>query len=258
MANWAGIGASLQAILRPRILQPTLKVPSIASLRFDALKQRGITGIVIDKDNCITRPLVDDLDPSLHNAWHDLVATFGPENVLVVSNSAGTLAKDSMLLQAESVSRNLRVPVLVHKTPKPGKACATAVINHFSPSSARGYKPSQVVWSARARAGTGSPHENLPRPTPEPNPRLLVVGDRVTTDMVLAHRIASLRKDDSQIRTVSVLTTKLLAREGLGTMLMRWLEKAAVTLYERRHRTRTRDKEDWTDCIFVESKSSWR
>ncbi|KAM0789783.1 hypothetical protein ACM66B_006636 [Microbotryomycetes sp. NB124-2] len=257
MANWAGIGASLQAIFRPHILQPTLKVPNIASLRFDALKQRGITGIVIDKDNCITRPLVDDLDPSLHNAWHDLVATFGPENILVVSNSAGTLAKDSMLLQAESVSRNLRVPVLVHKTPKPGRACAAAVVNHFAPSSAKGAKPSQAVWSARARAGANA-HDTLPRPTYEASPILLVVGDRVTTDMVLAHRIANAGSGQSRIQTVSVLTTKLLAREGLGTMLMRLLEKAAVALYERRNRKLAKARDEWADCTFVEAKSSWR
>lgn len=53
MANWSGITATLQAIVKPSILQPTLKVPSIASLDFARFKQRGVTGVVLDKDNCI-------------------------------------------------------------------------------------------------------------------------------------------------------------------------------------------------------------
>lgn len=57
MANWAGISATVQAVFKPSILQPTLKVPSIASLDFARFKQRGVTGVVLDKDNCIVSAL---------------------------------------------------------------------------------------------------------------------------------------------------------------------------------------------------------
>lgn len=53
MANWSGVAATIQAIFRPTVLQPNLKVTSIAALDFAAFKSRGITGVVLDKDNCI-------------------------------------------------------------------------------------------------------------------------------------------------------------------------------------------------------------
>lgn len=118
MANWSGIAASVQSLIKPSILQPRLQVPSIAQLDWAAFKGRGITGVILDKDNCIvrarpssrmqhleaddalaqTKPHVDTIEPSLQPAWDDLLKTFGPANVLVVSNSAGT-GKDSLLLQ---------------------------------------------------------------------------------------------------------------------------------------------------------------
>lgn len=51
--NFAGISASLLAVVRPAILRPTLRVPSIASLDFNELKAQGVTGVVLDKDNCL-------------------------------------------------------------------------------------------------------------------------------------------------------------------------------------------------------------
>lgn len=96
--NFAGVLATAQALVRPAILQPRLVVPDISALDWAAFKARGVRGVVIDKDNCITRPAVDELFPALRPAWTELLRTFGPANVLVVSNSAGT-AKDSLLLQ---------------------------------------------------------------------------------------------------------------------------------------------------------------
>lgn len=51
--NYAGISASLLAIVRPSILRPALRVPSIGSLDFGRLKAEGVRGVVIDKDNCL-------------------------------------------------------------------------------------------------------------------------------------------------------------------------------------------------------------
>ncbi|BGP20085.1 hypothetical protein JCM10213_002665 [Rhodosporidiobolus nylandii] len=292
MANWAGVSASLVAIVRPSILQPRLSVPSIAQLDWARLRDDGgITGVVVDKDNCIAKPSEDDLAPdaALRESWKELLETFGAENVLVVSNSAGTLAKDPLLLQAESVSRNLRVPVLVHKAPKPGPACVRQVAAHFLlpqqtaplPSSlALPSTPSttpasqalkgQVVFSPLARsAASPSP----PSASPSRPPRLLVIGDRLATDMILSHRISRLPlpltlpssapapprsraqgllalfrrarlthlgRSGERIETVAVLTTKLHAREGLGTTLLRAVEKTALWGLQRAKRRRVR------------------
>ncbi|GAA6008283.1 hypothetical protein JCM10207_000069 [Rhodosporidiobolus poonsookiae] len=305
MANWAGITASLGALVRPSSLQPRLSIPSIAQLDWHRLRHdAGITGVVIDKDNCIAKPSEDVLAPDqqLRDSWDTLLRTFGPDNVLVVSNSAGTLAKDPLLLQAESVSRNLRVPVLVHKSPKPGPACVKQVAAHFllrsSSSSAAplGALPpppapsthpatpaalqGQVVFSPLARRlapppPSPSPSSSSPTPIPTPRtPRLLVIGDRLATDMILSHRLArlplplslpsspssspsrsrlsrllalfrsarlsSLGQKDQRIETIAVLTTTLHAREGLGTTLLRTVERAALWGLQRAKRRRVR------------------
>lgn len=215
---------------------------------------------------------MDELEPSLQPAWDELLKTFGASNVLIVSNSAGT-RKDSLLLQvgfirppllrgsllistsaqAETVSRNLLVPVLVHPQPKPGHKCVKAVATHFLPPSTSLPPRTAVVWSSRGRALAD---RGLP-PTRVDSPRILVIGDRVTTDMIMAHRINKLVLQGSRVETISVLTTTLHAREGLGTTFLRSMEKLAVWGLEKR---RSRNKEiavegaqDWSDCLHSTS-----
>jgi hypothetical protein len=134
--NWSGIRGALAAVANPGTLRPRLVVPGmlptplpstgansfarvdISHLDWARFKANGVTGVVIDKDNCIvssvtpgtklgapadaygrqTKPHHDALEPTLQPAWDSLLRTFGPANVLIVSNSAGT-RKDSMLLQ---------------------------------------------------------------------------------------------------------------------------------------------------------------
>ncbi|GAA5864068.1 hypothetical protein JCM8547_005124 [Rhodosporidiobolus lusitaniae] len=319
MANWAGITASLSALVRPSTLQPRLSVPSIAHLDWHKLKYEGrVTGVVVDKDNCIAKPSEDQLapDPALRASWDTLLQTFGPENVLVVSNSAGTLAKDPLLLQAESVSRNLGVPVLVHKSPKPGYPCVRQVAAHFlltrTSTSSTAALPApppttsrsnalrgQVIFSPLARAKLASSSSSLsltppapssiPSPSPPPSssstplpPRLLIIGDRLATDMILSHRLSQLPLPLSlpssspppplsrtkrllslfhrtprtllgamgqRIETVAVLTTTLHAREGLGTTLLRGVEKAALGVLQARKRRRA-----WRKAVEEEGK----
>ncbi|BGP43472.1 hypothetical protein JCM10449v2_007507 [Rhodotorula kratochvilovae] len=282
MANWAGVGATLAALVRPSVLQPRLRVPSIAHLDWARLRAEGnVQGVVIDKDNCIARPRDDDLAPSpeLHRAWDSLLREFGPDKVLVVSNSAGDLRKDPLLLQAESLSRNLRVPVLVHAAPKPAHACARQVAAHFLAPRAEPAQPGearqgQVVYSPLACA-LAPPPSSLPTPRRGPT-RLLVIGDRLATDMILAHRLSSLRlplslpsarsssllsyfrrssatrigAEGDRIDAVPVLTTHLWAREGAGTTLLRAVERAALWGLRARGRRRARrveqdDGERW-------------
>lgn len=124
MANWSATLATLGALVRPQSLQPSLVVPSIAHLDWHALKHRAhVHAVVIDKDNCIVslpflysrfgtdridanypgqaRPDEDTLadDDALRASWDRLLAEFGPDRVLVVSNSAGDLRKDPLRIQ---------------------------------------------------------------------------------------------------------------------------------------------------------------
>ncbi|SCV74652.1 BQ2448_7681 [Microbotryum intermedium] len=281
MPNWPGIAAALQAVVRPSILQPRLRVPSIAALDFQEFKRRGVVGVVVDKDNCLTKPMDDELVLPLRPAWQALLTTFGTANVLVVSNSAGT-SKDPLLLQvskivqpnlescgdnqlrgmqAASVSRNLLVPVLVHPTPKPGTKCAKQVADYFAQlqqsQSSHIAQPSRpttsypIVWSKQGRvlASAFAQRRHFESRPPALNPPrgslILVIGDRVTTDMILARRIAGTNTAQGRIETISILTTNLHEREGLGTVLMRTVENLVVRIVEgRRRRSQIREVPD--------------
>lgn len=170
--------------------------------------------------------------------------------------------------QAESVSRELRVPVLVHTTPKPGHRCARGVVRYFLPP-----PPEEVGvlarWTGRqsrecrdggAFVWKGKERELSPHDPPLASPdtlRLLVIGDRLTTDMVLSHRLNSLASRSHplpfpvKIKTIPILTTTLHAREGLGTTILRTLERAALWRLSLRRPAVAAAlvDEDWGSCV---------
>lgn len=407
MANWAGVGASLSAIVRPSIFQPRLSVPSIAHLDWQRLKhQGGVTGVVIDKDNCIVRSTLPSLaacsvytetrrggrsrvlmgrrggracvvcqwdggrgcqsscvELSSRQRRYKRACSESKLTFLVLesvetrnrrprtlSSSPSELGQPPAdlrrrecldrfkfrwdtgegpapspsaflsfpplpplahsLQQAENVSRNMGVPVLVHQSPKPGYPCVKQVAAHFllprtsllsSPSaspalaiedssSSSSTPPSlplpttaasrrgQVVFSplARSRAALAVSLRHSPSlsPTfPPSTPRLLVIGDRLATDMILSHRLSrlplpltlpssaapassstlsralslfrrppptTLGTKGQRIETIAVLTTTLHAREGLGTTLLRTVERVALWGLQKRQRRRDR------------------
>ncbi|KAJ3514484.1 hypothetical protein NLJ89_g2347 [Agrocybe chaxingu] len=131
----------------------------IRQIDFLSLKKAGYRGAVFDKDNCLTLPHRDVLVPELQDAWKSCRDTFGEGNVLIVSNSAGTYL-DAGGIQSESVTHHLGVPVLFHKSFKPSYSCITAIRTYFSSI-----------------------------PDPIYDHELVVVGDRVFTDVVLANRM---------------------------------------------------------------------
>ncbi|KAH9472574.1 hypothetical protein MJO29_001608 [Puccinia striiformis f. sp. tritici] len=230
--NLTAIGASLRCLITPRLLVPTLHVRDIRCLDWRELKRKGYVGVVIDKDNCITKPYHDQLVPELQNAWQSCLATFGKMGVLLVSNSAGTV-DDPALIQAESVARHLGVPVLVHATKKPGRQVVKAIEQYFTAD----YRRVPVIHpSTKSNAGPLLVSRNRSDPTPL---KLVVIGDRVTTDIILASRLrAHLQRRPSTSThssiesnpVVSVLTQQLWQKEKLGTRFMRWAENRALKL----------------------------
>ncbi|WFD42292.1 phosphatidylglycerophosphatase [Malassezia psittaci] len=211
MVNLPGVWAVANILARPGIARPYLTVNSISQIDWQKVHASGVRYLVFDKDNCITRPHEDQLAPALTHSWNECKRVFGSENILLVSNSAGTRS-DPSGLAAENVSSKLGIPVLLHASKKPSKSCAKQVVDYF------------VAKSQLNQAGETLPH-------------ILVIGDRITTDMVLASRIAKLlgkhsgkrlsglQFDSTEgIRTplcASVLTTWLWASESLGTRFMR-------------------------------------
>ncbi|PCH35790.1 hypothetical protein WOLCODRAFT_145959 [Wolfiporia cocos MD-104 SS10] len=178
------------------LVNPRLILPSIAVTA---------CGAVFDKDNCLTIPHRDGLVRELTECWKECCETFGEGNVLAVSNSAGSHL-DAGEIQAEAVSHALSVPVLRHASPKPSYACIVSIRAYFA---------------------------SLPAPVRDAE--LIVVGDRLMTDVVLANRMARYRSSSTPHRNaasepenegkenglagrtglLAVWTTSIWKREGL-------------------------------------------
>lgn len=121
---------------------------------------------------------------------------FGEDNVLVVSNSAGS-SQDPGGIHAESVSHHLSVPVLYHRAPKPAYACITALRTYFA---------------------------SLPNPVKDA--ALVVVGDRIMTDVVMANRMHRAgMAGNGRGGPLAVWTSGVWEREN---MLLRWVEQCLV------------------------------
>ncbi|KAH8918448.1 hypothetical protein BT69DRAFT_1353887 [Atractiella rhizophila] len=269
--NLSGTLNFFRVFLKPNLVVPDFRVRDIRSLNFPELKRRGVIGVVFDKDNCLTLPHKDQLVPALNESYASCLDTFGRQNVLLVSNSAGTV-DDSTLVQAELVSRSLYgVPVLVHKTKKPG--CWKQVDDYFrslhppptvespsppplrltkrrripevvqnvplehlpcacsplsSPSSSSRLHASTLTPSKSTptrSASNGTSYDASPPSLPLPSkPIILIVGDRVLTDVVLS----SFLLRSSSFLPLSVLTTSLWAREGVLNTFVRWLEDSVL------------------------------
>lgn len=140
--------------------------------------------------------------------------------MLIVSNSAGTKhdagqvqvrsskwgdTDAQTISQAESVSYHLSVPVLRHNSPKPAYSCIKSIRGYFS--------------TLRV---------------PIRDEELVVVGDRIFTDVVMANRM---RRADVEKETpmgnggpLAVWTSGVWQRES---MVVRWWEKRVVDMVTR-------------------------
>lgn len=264
MGNLAGVVAILSVVFRPSLVVPHVQVPDIRHLDWESLHANGVRYLVFDKDNCLTAPHSDILEPSITTAWQQCQRVFGRENILIVSNSSGS-SDDPSGLGAESLSRSLNAPVLCHKHKKPARGCAREALEFFvALSHDRNTTLAQAQHmppgSASIKAGPSRESKKYVRErrkaisTEVPADgsgcgSVLLVGDRTMTDVVVAHRMndeLSRRKrrlglDQQQLiseastsippaQCISVLTTGIWTYEGRVNAMMRKLE-ARVTSY---------------------------
>lgn len=206
MGNLPGVLAVGNVLVRPALVLPHVTVRDIRQLDWRRLHAAGIRGLVFDKDNCLTAPHVDSLAPEIEEAWAEARKVFGPQNILIVSNSAGTTS-DPLGVNAEHLSRKLGVPVLCHDAKKPSRACARDVLNYFAsvaPGSAQGQlldaapkeagpstpgPSTRIIVPARPRASLFHPFGRTSQANVHQDQAILVVGDRTMTDVILAHRL---------------------------------------------------------------------
>ncbi|KAJ9478201.1 Phosphatidylglycerophosphatase GEP4, mitochondrial [Pseudozyma hubeiensis] len=264
MGNLAGVVAILSVVFRPSLVVPHVQVPDIRHLDWELLHANGVRYLVFDKDNCLTAPHSDILEPSITTAWQQCQRVFGRENILIVSNSSGS-SDDPSGLGAESLSRSLNVPVLCHKHKKPARGCAREALEYFvALSHDRDTTLAQAQHmppgSASIEAGPSRESKKYVRErrkiisTQVPADgsgcgSVLLVGDRTMTDVVVAHRMndelsrrrrrlgldqqQSISEASTSIppaQCISVLTTGIWTYEGRINATMRKLE-ARVTSY---------------------------
>ncbi|CAH7689736.1 mitochondrial PGP phosphatase-domain-containing protein [Phakopsora pachyrhizi] len=247
-------------ITRSRSIIPDLIVKDIRSLDWKNFKQiHKFNGVVIDKDNCITRTNKDELIDELKGSWESCISSFGNLRVLIVSNSIGTI-DDPSLIQAEYISKKLKVPVLVHDTKKPSRALSYQIHKYFTNPPFESIN--QVIYPYSQTEVTRNPNKccqdhyqatqsvglNPSSTNLESDLKLLVIGDRFFTDVLLASNMRDhfikLKKHPASIKTFtsssnitssidvtqeqifSVLTTNIWESEGLPIKLMRLMERS--------------------------------
>lgn len=127
-----------------------------------------------------------------------------------------TLA-DIYVSQAESLSNHLGVPVLIHNNPKPANSVVKAIEKYFG-----GFPLPNSNLAAKIIIPTKSIHPTRPHSVP----KLLVIGDRISTDLILASRLrlrlGSVVHDGGEV--LGVLTDRIWSSESFGTRFMRWVE----------------------------------
>ncbi|CAO1624796.1 unnamed protein product [Jaminaea pallidilutea] len=247
----------LSLSVRPGLVVPHLVVPSINHLSWTEAYRLGVRSVVLDKDNCITAPLSDQLAPELSSSFAQCQQVFGKENVLIVSNSSGCRGE---LLGAQTLSRALGgVTVLVHDKRKPHRKVARQVVEYVQAETERrvaesGFASSSTSAEQSAPSllqrwiGTSSKGKQKAS-SASPLGHVLVIGDRITTDTVLCHRVTdALRKsrrrfigtdpsassDSIGPQAISVLTTQLWAHEGAVNGAIRRAEAWIQDKYEGR------------------------
>lgn len=141
---------------------PSLCLPHATVCSFDKLTipfnlPTPIKGVVLDKDNCFAKDHDDKVWPQYKSTWELLQSSYPKENLLIVSNSAGT-DDDIDHKQAEKLENDTGVTVLRHSTKKPG--CHDEILQYFKD---RGISNSEIV----------------------------VIGDRLFTDMLMANMMGS-------------------------------------------------------------------
>lgn len=141
-------------------------------------KKPSIKAVVLDKDDCFAYPdtseihapykvcssfvLVDPELTPLQERFAALRAAYPGRQLLIVSNTAGALSYDASRKLAKEVEGATGVTVLSHSSKKPG--CGNEIMEYFK---------------SHPEAGVTHPSQ------------IAVVGDRLTTDMMLANMMGS-------------------------------------------------------------------
>jgi phosphatidylglycerophosphatase GEP4 len=163
--NTSGVFGFFQTLLKPSHFIPSLVVKDIRQIPFENLRKTH-KAIIFDKDNTLTAPYSLSIYPEFKSTWHTILKTFGSENILIVSNSVGT--KDDKANDYLKIENEFGVKVLKSDFKKPsGSELAIEVLK---------VKGEEIV----------------------------MVGDRISTDIVYGNRIGA----------YTILVTSIVSEKG--------------------------------------------
>ncbi|KAL8288885.1 hypothetical protein RB597_000798 [Gaeumannomyces tritici] len=117
-----------------------------------------IKAVVLDKDDCFAVPETNEVYVDYKEKFAALKAAYPGRRLLIVSNTAGALGYDRDRRLAADLEKATGVVVLPHKAKKPG--CGDEIMTYFK----------------------GHPETGVVSPS-----QVAVVGDRLSTDMMLAN-----------------------------------------------------------------------
>ncbi|KAF1944740.1 HAD-superfamily phosphatase [Clathrospora elynae] len=124
-------------------------------------KEADIQAVVLDKDNCFAVPHTNEIHKPYQDHFQRLRHAYPGTKLLIVSNTAGT-DSDKNQKEAALLEANTGIKVLRHSTKKPG--CKEEVMAYFK----------------------AHPDSGVTRPD-----QIAVVGDRLSTDIMMANMMGS-------------------------------------------------------------------
>lgn len=152
--NLQGIFFLTRIFKNPSLMIPSLIVKNVTEINPQELLNRNVKGVILDKDNTITRPYskfienkqIETFLANLNKVnkisslcrssfasflWRFLFFFWQTFNgkIAILSNSIGSL-DDVNFNEAHSFQRSCRIPVIKHFKKKPN--CLDEVLNHFS------------------------------------------------------------------------------------------------------------------------------
>lgn len=172
--NLDALKVSVRSFLwQPSLLIPQISTKTVNTLDFNQLHKNGIKYLIFDKDNTLTAPYSNVIDPQIELSLKSISHLYPKENIIVVSNSLGTSdfkEQNTILFEKKNP---LDYKILRHKLKKP--LGGFEALDYFQSKTKAIIHPNEIC----------------------------VIGDRILTDIVYANL-----NSFSNVHLLNIITVK--------------------------------------------------